>query len=765
MKEPFELYLNDNRWLMWEKGWQKEEQSVRESLFTLGNGYLGSRGIYEEIPVDAYPGTYIAGVYDATGAHVTETVNAPNPIDFRIVAEGEKIGITAMDVLFHQRVLDMSQGLLARKTIYSNSKKHRFNYQSLRFFSMYQKHIGVMRIFFTPMDEGVDISIESAVNDAVRNKGIITEGRKKHFHIEEFKKYGAVNYLCVKTFDKDILIVYTSQLKMYRNYKIHTIPHRTFDLHVNKGETVSFTRYFSIHTTWHISPNIIRSRAINTLRQAVKKGFDRLLKENSTAWEKKWKAADITIRGDHQVDRALRFNIYHMLIVGNNDGGLSSIGARTLSGEGYRGHVFWDTEIYLLPFYIYNLPHLARGMLLYRYNRLEQARRIAQEKGYRGALFAWESADSGEESTPSWHKDFDGKIIQIYTMQREHHISADIAYAVCHYYNATDDHDFMVHYGLEIIIETARFWVSRVQWNNRRKVYEIREIIGPDEFHENVNNNAYTNAMAQWNISAVVSLAKIFRKRFPKPTRKLFLKLKLTNNEIHHMHEVAKHIANTRPHKNNLIEEFEGYFKKKQVKLKNIQNSILPEMPTHIPLSDFHKTQLVKQADVLMLLYLLPDMYSATVREKNYYYYLQRTLHKSSLSTSMHAIIAAGVGDKERAYQFFCASLFADLKDIYGNTFDGIHAASLGGTWQAVVNGFGGIRVYRKGILSFDPNLPTQWNSLKFKLKWKGLDLDISIYAGEIAIFFKSIKIKSIKLIVYQRLRTVFSNRINYFTR
>ncbi|MFH1282705.1 MAG: glycosyl hydrolase family 65 protein [bacterium] len=765
MNEPFEQYLAENKWLIWEKGLNIDKQAANETRFTIGNGYLGIRGIYEEIPNGSQPGTFITGVFDSISSQVSELVNAPNPIDFRISFGGEKVDITAMDVLSHQRALDMSKGLLVRKTIYSSAHKRRFNYQSLRFVSMQQKHIGVYQVFFTPLDEKATISVQSSVNESIMNKGLVTEGSKKHFHIYEFSKFGSINYLAVKTFEKNILISYASQLKLYKNYKNQTIPHRVFRLSVNKGETVVFTKYFSIHTSHHIGEHALKKRTIKTLKRSVKQGFDNLLRENTNAWHRKWSICDIAINGNTEIDRALRFNIYHMIIAAQHDNGFSSIGAKNLSGEGYRGHVFWDTEIFLLPFFAWTLPYIAKSLLLYRYNRLPQARTIAADKGYKGALFPWESADDGFDCTPKWHKDYDGQIIPIFTMQREHHISSDIAFAVHNYYAITNDYDFMLRYGMEIILETARFWVSRMQLNSRTKHFDIKNVIGPDEFHEDVNNNAYTNLLAQWNISTALKLLRIFRKKYPADIKKLILKLKITRDEIHHMNQILNHISNTSPGKNDIIKAFDGYPKKRYVKLYWKKNEILPEMPKKIPLNKFKATQLVKQADVLMLLYLLSDRFNIETKKKNYDYYIMRTLHKSSLSPSIHSLMANEVGYTAAAYKFFLKSIFIDLEDIYGNTPDGMHSACLGGVWQSVVYGFGGLRVYKGGILSLNPKLPAEWNSIKFNLKWKGIDINVAVFRNDIELYFKSNLINSVKVIVYNRLRTVRANLTNCFHR
>ncbi|MBD3271657.1 MAG: glycoside hydrolase family 65 protein, partial [Elusimicrobia bacterium] len=351
------------------------------------------------------------------------------------------------------------------------------------------------------------------------------------------------------------------------------------------------------------------------------------------------------------------------------------------------------------------------------------------------------------------------------THLREHHIVADIAYAIYQYYSATDDLNFMIHYGLEMLLETARFWASRVELKLRTKKYDIKNVIGPDEFHENVNNNAYTNYMAQWNMRIAVKTLKLFKKRYGRKIQRLLKKIKMNSKEISHMSKIASVLANTLPHKNGLIEQFDGYFLKRHVKLRDLKKKIIPDLPKTIPLNEYNKTQLIKQADVVMLLYLLGDQFDFKTKKKNYQYYLQRTLHTSSLSPSIHAIMSAEVGDRRRAYQFFLNALFIDLKNIYGNTPDGIHGASLGGTWQTVINGFAGLRAQRSGILCIDPNLPDEWKSLRFKILWKNVEIHCAIFEHEVEVFFKSKTVPHIKAIVFQQLKTIYANRWNNYRR
>lgn len=735
MKDYFAHYLSEDRWQIFEKGWDPDLQNVRETQFSLGNGYVGSRGILEEIPAGAYPGTYIAGIYDRTGAQVTELINAPNPVDLRIVAQGEKLAVSAMDVLEHSRILDLRKGLLWRRTIYSNSKKKRFDYQSLRFFSVDDPHIGTMQIYLTPLDGATNITVQTTIDCSVTNKGVLTEGKKRHFQIAEVSGSKDLSYLCTRTFEKEVSIAYASSLRVRKGRKSYRTSDRMVRLRLKKGQTVGLTRIFSIYTSFDIGSDKVKSPTIKSLRKAAKFGFERLLDDHTKRWAENWKSANIEIKGDPDVERALRFNIYHLLIAAYPNDGRVSIGARSLSGEGYRGHIFWDTEIFILPFFIYTNPRVAKNLLLYRYNRLEEARKIASHNGFKGTQFPWESADTGQETTPTWYKDFDGSIIRIHTMEMEHHITCDIAYAADHYYQATHDEDFLLRYGLEIIFEAARFWASRVEYNKREKIYEVKCVIGPDEFHEEVNNNAFTNAMARWNLLRANELYRKLNVLHPKELKRITKKIELKDSEIKEWYYIARKIKLPYSKKRRVISAFDGYFKKREVTITNFDDNFMPIFPKGLPVGKVGKTRLVKQADMVMLLYLLPDLFSLSQKKRNYFYYERRTLHKSSLSPSMHTIVGLEAGDEERAYRYFIHSLGADLRNVHGNTSDGIHAASLGGTWQAVVNGFAGMRI-RRGVLTFDPKLPPHWKELRFTIKWRGRDLSVAVYKRKVALKF-----------------------------
>ncbi len=760
MKGIYSKYLSKEEWLIHDNGWSGfEELHAKESIFTLGNGYLGSRGIYEESPDGTDPGTYIAGVYDKAGSMVSELVNAPNPIDIKIAVEGEKLDFKKMNVIEHDRVLDMKQGLLVRRTVFSDTKNRRFLYESIRFFGMHDNHIGCMQVCLKALDKPARILVQDSINDSVTNTGSALEGRKRHTQIAEVSTTGDMNYLSVKTFTSKTWIAYGSFLGVarWKGQGVGTL-NKIFNLSLAKGETACFTKIFSIYTSRHLSHKKIKKQTLAHLRKAVKTGFYKMLEEHGKEWGKKWQAMDVTVQHDKDTQKALRFNIYHLAIAGKKNDENVSVGAKTLSGDGYRGHVFWDTEIFMLPFFIYTEPAIARNLLMYRYHRLDAARKIASEKGYRGALFPWESAASGFDVTPPYAKNLDGTITEIHTMAREHHITSDVAYGVWHYFTATADEKFMLRAGFEIIFEAARFWASRVSYNKKTKKYDIKNVIGPNEFQENVNNNAYTNGMAIWNLRKANEFFVHFSKKYPRFLRKTARRLSLDEREAESWLKIAENIKINRIKSEGVIEEFDGFSKKRKVMLDKLNNFFMPILPNDISLEEIQKTQLIKQADVVMLQYLLPDNFTEEEKKRTYIYYIKRTAHKSSLSPSIYAIMGSEAGDSTRAYLLFLVSLYADLKNAHGNTADGIHAASLGGTWQAVVMGFAGFRIMNE-MPSFEPRLPNFFKRIKVAIKWKGASIKASLTNKRAVIFIEGKSGRSTFLKCFNTARRIGHNK------
>ncbi len=763
LKDLYSAYTEDELWLIKETEWVRKLQNVRESQFALGNGYIGSRGVLEGIPYDAIPGTYISGVYDKLTSQVSELVNLPNPFNFRFTIEGEKVDVVAMDVLQHKRVLNMKKGLLIRRTLYSNSRRRRYDLQSIRFLSMSSKNIGVMQVAFTSLDENCKVDINTGIDTSVYNIGVLTEGRKKHFRVRELGQYRNAGFLGVETFEKKYFVIYWSGFyyRIGSGREVYA-KDNIFKLSLKKGQTAVFTKvFYAGHFMLAQSYAHYKNQSFRRFYKAFHSPFNDLLDKHIKAWDKLWKKADVLVEGTANIQQNLRFNIYHMLICGSDDKGFSSIGARTLSGEGYRGHIFWDTEIFLLPFYLYNFPNIAGNMLLYRYRRLDAARQIAKRNGYKGAMFPWESADTGEDETPEWAKDIDGSIIKIYTNKLEHHITADIGYALYHYFKATADEGFMINYGYEMLVEIARFWFSRLEYDSKKGTYSINDVIGPDEFHIHINNNAFTNMLVQWCLSAAADLVGKLKKVSPSVYSKIKKKVNLKDSEIKNWKKSSLQISINK--KGRIIEQFDGYSRLKKVIPRESDENGVPLIPSHLGPQDLAKTQIIKQADVVMLLYLLRDKFTREVVRANWDFYAPRTVHKSSLSPSINSIVGSISGDLHRAYALFNAALRIDISNLYGNTNEGIHAASLGGSWQAVIFGFAGLDTSR-GFVSVNPAVPMSWGKIVFSLWWQGTLLKFEV-SNDIVKVKSLARRKDLEIEVFGKKYVLSPYKTNVFSR
>ena len=459
--------------------------------------------------------------------------------------------------------------------------------------------------------------------------------------------------------------------------------------------------------------------AHDALSRAEAQGPTELLARHRRAWRDRWLDADVVVDGDAQAQRDLRFALYHLMIAGDPESDRASIGARSLSGPGYRGHVFWDTEIFLLPFFIWTHPATARALLAYRHRTLPAARAKAARLGYGGALYAWESADTGEETTPEFVWLPDGTRLTILTGVQEHHIAADVAWAVWQYWQVTGDHGFVEDMGAEIVVETARFWASRVASGEGGRQH-IREVIGPDEYHEGVDDNAYTNVMARWNLRAADALCD----RFPETATRLGV----TTADRGRWREVAEGLVVLFDPDSGLYEQFEGFFA-----LENVRSVDLAPRPFTgemvVGVDRLRLTQVVKQADVVMLGVLLPDEIDLHVQAANYRYYEPRTSHGSSLSPAIHALVAARLGELDDAIAYFELAGGVDLDNRMGNAADGVHIATMGGLWQAAVFGFGGVRADGDAV-RIDPRLPSAWEAMTFPIRWRGTRISVDVRAA-----------------------------------
>ena len=707
----------DLAWRIDEEGYDPSREHAVESRFTVSNGYYGVRGTLEVPTRTSRPRTFIAGFFDAspTEPAVPALVQAPNWIRLRPALEGELLARGRGETLEYSRTLDLRHGLVWTDWRQRDRDGRVIRLRTLRFVSMAERTVAV-QVAKIDVEQDASVTLDSVIDKPWIGLARDRVGRELTLW---------------RTAHSNSLLAVASTARL--DIEGRQIPSSFAQFNGARGE----------RWTWNATPDepatLVKfvsmapgdtedcgDVALLAMRRARRAGLRRTLAAHVQAWSQRWAASDVEIDGDDDAQQALRFAIYHLNSAANPEDEHVSIGARALTGEAYMGHVFWDTEIYLLPFYTYTWPAAARAMLMYRYHTLPAAREKAAELGYRGALYAWESADDGEEATPAYVTMPDGAVVTIKNGTQEQHISADIAYAVWQYWQATGDEVFLRQAGAEIILETARFWASRAQLEADGR-YHIRQVIGPDEYHDSVDDNAYTNVLAQWNIDQALDIARHLETNSPEHWAELSKHLKLEPSELDDWRAVARGIETGLDPESGLIEQFEGFFKLDPIFISGYTMRTAP-MDVLLGAERTKRSQIAKQADVVMLLQLLWDRFSPQAREANFRFYEARTGHGSSLSPVTHAVVAARLGDVGLAEQYFHQAAAIDFDDTMRNAALGIHIGSQGGLWQVAVLGFAGLQLRADG-LRFDPHLPPAWKSLRFSAHWHGSRVRCAINA------------------------------------
>jgi kojibiose phosphorylase len=702
-------------WNITEEEFIPDRQHHKETVFTIGNGYLSTRGAFEEGFPDDRRATFIHGVFDDVPLVFTELANAPDWLPLQIYLNGQRFSLDVGKVEQFERHLDLRTGLLTRTVRWCSPSGDRATVVFERFASLADEHLLCLRCQVTPEFEG-ELEIRASLNGNMDNDGF------NHWTWVSQGKRGDAYYLHDRTRATGIDVALAMRLLTGAESSIdywdaQNVPTLRMSVPAKPGETISAVKFVGIATSRDTEDPV--NMAVE--RVASASDWESVFEAHRQAWSQEWERCDIQIEGDEEAQIAIRFNLFHLLLAAPRHDHRVNIGAKTLSGFGYRGHSFWDTEIFMLPLFIYTLPRIARNLLDYRYERLPGARQKAAANGFEGAQFPWESADTGEEVTPTWipHYADRTRLIRIWTGDIEIHISADVAYAAHLYWQATGDDTWFVEKGAELVLDTAKFWASRAEWDDEKERYEFNDVIGPDEYHDHVDNNYYTNRMAQWNLQTGLDVLEWLKVQAPFKADELKQRLALTPELLTNWKDVISRMY-LPVQADGLIEQFEGYFQRRDVDLAALE-------PRHISaqvlfgIEGCNETQILKQPDVLMLQYLLRNEFSDEQIRINYTYYTPRTdhTHGSSLGPSIQAIMACEVGKPDDAYEHFIRAVRADLRDIRHNAGDGIHGASAGGTWQAVVFGFGGLRVTPQGW-STTPRLPRHWKRLSFRFMHRG---------------------------------------------
>ncbi|GIV65670.1 MAG: kojibiose phosphorylase [Bellilinea sp.] len=712
--------LNERNWIVTETCFDPKSQNHAETIFTIGNGYLGTRGAHEE----RYPGeertTFIHGVFDDVPIVFTELVNAPDWLDLTLNLGGEWFSLSEGEILAYQRQLDLRNGLLSRRVEWRSPRGACWHILFERFASLTNPHLLCQRVTIKAFED-TTLEVRTTLSGDTDNLNY------KHWEWigQGFGQNSA--WLHLRTRSTGIELGAATRLSILGGQKLRqtawdtrNAPTLVAATQLKSGDVVEIEKITAFYTSRETTdPQSAARRALESLPVSAWKG---LWESHARAWQREWEACDVVIEGDDRAHLAVRFSLFQLLAAAPRQDERVSIGAKALSGYGYRGHVFWDTEIFMLPFFTYTRPEIARNLLSYRFHTLEGARKKARENGFKGAQFAWESAATGEEVTPTWvpHPTDRTRLIRIWTGDIQIHISADVCYAIWQYWQATGDDDFMIHRGAEIFLDVARFWASRAEWNAETGCYEFTDVIGPDEYHDHVDNNAYTNALARWQLLTALKVMNWLQERKPDKAAALRRLLELDENELARWREVAEKIYWKQDAASGLIEQFEGYFQRRQIDLQALEPRT-QSIQSLLGIEGASEANILKQPDVVMLAYLLPELFDEKTLRANYEYYNARTDHTfgSSLGPAIHAIIACRVGKPDEAYQHFLRAALADLEDVRGNAHDGIHAASAGGIWQAIVFGFGGLKFEPEGP-KVNPCLPRHWRRLKFRISYRG---------------------------------------------
>ena len=708
----------DPAWVLTADGYDPLRERSLESRFAISNGFLGIRGARATTRGARWvvpPRTYVAGLFDRPDGEETmpELVPAADWLKVRILAPSGPLVHHPCVVSSHCMTLDVKRGALLSEFKELRAPEVSLSVRTLRFVSLSERAAGLQLIRLQIEEGEAEIELEASFEGL--NLGLVSErldrdlGAWRTRHSGKVLAIAAASSLQVD--GQDLASSALGDLKWSWRWKSRP------------GQVVCFERSVAIvrSDSEAFDPVPLAREKLEGARQT---GWRGAMAAHEAAWANRWRRSSVEVEGDPAAQQILRFAIYHLNSAADPGDERVSIGARALTGGDYHGHVFWDTEIYLLPFFILTWPEAARALLMYRFHTLDGARAKAARLGWRGALYAWESADTGEETAPEQVIGADRQIIPILSGTQEQHISADVAYAVWQYWQATEDDGFLRAAGAEIVLETARFWSSRakLEADGRR---HIRGVVGPDEYHETIDDNAFTNVMARWNIRRALDVAALLRERWPEDWTRLSSRLELNDAELKEWRTVAETIASGLDPRTGLFEEFEGYFGLENIDLAAYAGRSVP-MDVVLGRDRTQKSQVIKQADVVALLALLPEEFAGASGADNFRYYEPRCDHGSSLSPSMHGLVAARLGQPELALRYFQQSAAIDLSDGHAGIDGGVHIAALGGNWMVAVMGFAGLSLQTDGV-SFDPKLPATWRSLAFAIQWRGRSLKITI--------------------------------------
>ena len=698
--------------------------SRNETLFTLANGYLGLRGDAEESEGSFHKGTYINGFYDSEPITYGETafgyaknhetiLNIPDPKRIELEVDGLPFSLKRGKVNQTRRTLDFQSGTLSRHVDWVNDGGKHILIDTLRLVSFAEKHCAVISYKVTACEQPVHLEITSYLDLSSHNRGAKEDPRigskfsSKPLRILSAQSSDEVLSFSAKSRNSNLSLscaaIHSLSLSEYQSSYDQEAVSVSYSLDLQAGCSVVLEKFIAFSTDDE-NPLVLASKA-------KEKGFEHFLTTQRLFLDEFWKVAKVEIAKDEECEQALHFNIFHLLQSSGRDG-KSSLAAKGLTGEGYEGHYFWDTEAYALPFFAYIKSEIARSLLEYRFSILDKARERAKTMSLKGALFPWRTI-SGEECSAYYPAG-----------TAQYHIDADILYAAEKYLHASGlgVPSFIV----EMAIESARMWVSLGSFiEEKGGAFCINEVTGPDEYTACVNNNAYTNLMAQHNLKFALELVRQFEKE-QRP-----LPLEVADEELELWDQAQKEMYVPFNAKLGIYAQDDSFLSKKDWPFSQTPREKYPLLLHFHPLV-IYRHRVLKQPDLVLAMFNLSGLFSKAEKMRNFSFYEQYTTGDSSLSHCIQSIMASEAGLEQKAWDYFKKTVRMDIDDIHGNSVDGIHTAAMAGSWMSLVYGFGGFRDWQ-GKFSFDPKLPKAWESLTFCLNLRSSVVQIRIKADEVA--------------------------------
>jgi alpha,alpha-trehalase len=766
-------------WTLVYEGFDPTRERLREALCTLGNGYFATRGAGEEATADDihYPGTYLAGGYNRLSTEIAgriveneDLVNLPNWLSLTFQpGDGHWFDLRTVEILSYQQALHLKHGVLSRKLRCRDQHGRETTLLSRRFVHMADPHLAAIETTLTPENWSGRIVVRSALDGRVVNAGVARYRPLNGRHLEPLRS-GSVDDdgidLLVQTNHSHIQVAEAARTQVFGNGQKIDVSRRHIEEHGfiaqelefdrAQGQPVAIEKIVALYTSRDHAISECRLAAGQAIRRAGR--FDSLLQAHALAWDALWAQCDITLEGQQRTQLLLRLHMFHLLqTVSMHTTDLDAgVPSRGLHGEAYRGHILWD-ELFIFPTLNLRLPELTRALLLYRYRRLPAARWAAKQAGYTGAMYPWQSGSNGQEEGQIIHLNpISGRWIPD-NSHLQRHVNAAIAYNIWQYYQATADMEFLSLYGAEMILEIARFWASLTTYNSDLNRYEVRGVMGPDEYHDaypwaeapGLNNNAYTNIMAVWTLQYGLNVLDLLA---PDRRQELRAALGVHGDELRRWQDITRKMSIVL-HGDGIISQFEGYealeeldwkgYRQKYAHIQRLDRILEAEGDTP------NRYKISKQADVLMLFYLfsadelrglfqqLGYPFAYETIPKNINYYLQRTSHGSTLSYVVHSWVLARA-DRTGSWKLFTEALESDIHDIQGGTTqEGIHLGAMAGTVDLVQRCYIGIEM-RDEVLWLNPCLPEDLHELSLTIRYRSHWLSLNVTHDKLRVAFKT---------------------------